>query len=431
MRAVVVGSGAGGATTACELAKNGFEVTLLEAGKPFSPLSHKVSWFSPLRGSFLIKDEKAIKRVFSHYGVTRSDEDMVIFRGLTEGGCTSISCGCMIKATNGLNEIGLDLSAEFAEIEQALKITTTPKEKWRPLTQLMYEKAQQLGLSPQPTPKVVDFSKCVGCGYCELGCDTGAKWDSRRLYQEQLGKGITLKTDVKVEKVLLEGNRATGVLTSKGQQISADVVVLSAGGIGTAQILKASGLPARDNLWVDVVLTVGGVLKGSRMLEEAPMAWYIKEENYILSPYFDLLSYWFYKPWKNVGAEDRVGMMIKLADSAQGTVNADGTVTKSLTPKDKQNLSKAKAQAKQIMQAAGVSGPFVDGMIHGGHLGGTVPLTKTDVASMHPSWLPRNLWVADLSLLPQSQGLPAMLTTMALSLKVARKILQEKGENKN
>jgi choline dehydrogenase-like flavoprotein len=80
------------------------------------------------------------------------------------------------------------------------------------------------------------------------------------------------------------------------------------------------------------------------------------------------------------------------------------------------------------MEASGVSGPFVDGMIHGGHLGGTVPLTKDDVATMHPSWLPRDLWVADLALMPRSQGLPTMLTAAALSLRVARKIVEEKGK---
>jgi len=44
------------------------------------------------------------------------------------------------------------------------------------------------------------------------------------------------------------------------------------------------------------------------------MAWVVKREHYILSPYFDLLSYWFHKPWKKVPLEKRVGMMIKLAD---------------------------------------------------------------------------------------------------------------------
>jgi choline dehydrogenase-like flavoprotein len=429
MKAVVVGSGAGGAVAARELALNGFEVIILETGKPFSPLTHKVSWLSSFRGSWLLKDENSIKRVFPHYGVTRASHDLAIFRGVTEGGCTSISCGNMMRAENGLKEIGLDLSPEFEEIEKNLTIATIPRERWRPLTQQMYDKAEQLGHTPKPTPKVDDLSKCIGCGYCELGCITGAKWDSRRVYKEFLGKGISLLTNMTVEKVLLDGNRACGVQVSHGssaQKINADVVVLSAGGIGTAQILRASDLPAKKNLWVDVVLTVGGSLKDSRMLKEPPMAWFIKKDNYILSPYFDLLSFWFHKPWKDVSMQDRVGMMIKLADTEQGFVSADGAVTKSLTKADFETLDKAKVIAKEIMEASGVTGPFVDGMIHGGHIGGTVPLTKNDVETMHPSWLPRDLWVADLSLMPRSQGLPTMLTASALSLRVSRKIVHEK-----
>ncbi|HXX86998.1 MAG TPA: FAD-dependent oxidoreductase [Candidatus Acidoferrum sp.] len=432
MKAIVVGSGAGGAVAARELAQNGFEVTILEAGKQFSPLSHKVSWLSSLRGSWFIKDENSINHVFPQYRVTRTSQDLVVFRGVTEGGCTSVSCGNMVRAENGLKEIGLDLSAEFEEIEKTLAINPVPRERWRPLTQQMYDKAEQLGYVPKATPKVDDLSKCVGCGYCELGCITGAKWDSRRIYKDYLGNGIQLLTNTAVQKVLLEGNRARGVLvshSSSAERINADVVVLSAGGIGTAQILRASDLPTTDNLWVDVVLTVGGVCKNSRMLNEPPMAWFIKKDNYILSPYFDLLSYWFHKPWKNVPAEDRVGMMIKLADTEQGTVAADGTVTKSLTEADRESLDKARTEAKDIMTASGVKGPFVDGMVHGGHLGGTVPLTKEDVETMHPSWLPQNLWVADLSLMPRSQGLPTMLTTAALALRVAKRIEEQKHAN--
>jgi choline dehydrogenase-like flavoprotein len=431
MKAIVVGSGAGGAVAARELARNGVEVTLLEAGKPFSPLTHKVSWLSSLRGSWFLKDESSIKRVFPHYGVNRASEDLAIFRGITEGGCTSISCGNMVRAENGLKEIGLDLSAEFEEIEQSLTIAPIPRERWRPLTQQMFDKAEQLGFSPKPTPKVGDLNKCVGCGHCVLGCITGAKWDSRQVYKDYLGKGISLFTNTNVQKVLLEGKRASGVLVSHGkstEKINADIVVLSAGGIGTAQILRSSNLPVSDTLWVDIVLTVGGVSKDSKMLNEPPMAWFSKKDNYILSPYFDLLSFWFHKPWKDVSMQDRVGMMIKLADVEQGTVSADGTITKSLTNPDIESLEKAKTEAKQIMEASGVTGPFVDGMIHGGHHGGTVPLTKADVETMHPSVLPLDLWVADLSLMPRSQGLPAMLTTSALSLRVARKIAKEKNK---
>ncbi len=429
MKAIVVGSGAGGATAAHELASKGFEVTILEAGQPFSPLTHKVSWLSPLRGTWLLKDENSIKKVFPHYQVTRSSDELVIFTGVTEGGSTSISCGNMVRAEQGLKEIGLDLTPEYEEIELTITINPIPREKWRPLTQRMLDEAQKMGYDPMPTPKVVDLEKCVGCGFCELGCATGAKWDSRRVFKDILGKGVSIKTGLKVKKVIFEGNRTKGVLVSNGRsetRVDADIVVLSAGGVGTAQILKASNLPARDNLWVDVVLTVGGISKNARMLSEPPMAWFIKQESYILSPYFDILSYWFHKPWKDVDLENRVGMMIKLADSEQGIVAADGTVIKALTDIDRKNLENAKVKAKAIMEASGVEGPFVDGMIHGGHLGGTVPLMKEDVSTMHPSWLPDDLWVADLSLLPRSQGLPTMLTAAALALRVAKRIEETK-----
>ena len=113
MKAIVVGSGAGGATVAYELANKGFEVTILEAGKPFSPLTHKISWLSPLRGTWLLKDTNSIKTVFPHYQVTRSSDDLVIFTGVTEGGSTSISCGNMVRAEHGLNEIGLRFNSRI------------------------------------------------------------------------------------------------------------------------------------------------------------------------------------------------------------------------------------------------------------------------------------------------------------------------------
>src|SRR4030042_4055406 len=148
MKALVVGSGAGGARAARELAKNGYEVTILEAGKPFSPLTHKVSWLSSLRGSFLLKDENSVKHVFPHYVVSRASQDLALFRGVTEGGCTSIACGNMVRAENGLKETGWELSREFEEIEKTLTITPIPRERWRPLTQQMYDKAKQLEYTP-------------------------------------------------------------------------------------------------------------------------------------------------------------------------------------------------------------------------------------------------------------------------------------------
>jgi len=77
-------------------------------------------------------------------------------------------------------------------------------------------------------------------------------------------------------------------------------------------------------------------------------------------------------------------------------------------------------------EAYGVEVPLIDGMIHGGNVRGTVPLMKEDISLMHPFWLPDDLWVADISLLPRSQGLPTMLTAAALALRVAKRIEETK-----
>ena len=120
---------------------------------------------------------------------------------------------------------------------------------------------------------------------------------------------------------------------------------------------------------------------------------------------------------------DRVGMMVKLADEADGRVNADGSVEKAVTERDRARLDEAAGMARRVMEEAGVEGPFVRGMLNGGHFGGTVPLGRKDVAAMRPAGMPDGLWVADLSLAPRSEGLPTMLVAAALGLRVARAVV--------
>jgi choline dehydrogenase-like flavoprotein len=428
MKAIVVGSGAGGATAARELSAQGAQVLLLEAGMPFKPFRKSLNWATPLRGAGLLGDERTIGLLFPPLQTVRASDDLVLVRGLTTGGCTSISCGNLVRATAGLAEIGLDLAAEFGELEALLQRQIIPRERWRPVTTRLFRAAETLGLDPLPTPKAVDMERCVSCGLCELGCATGARWDARRFLDDLCAQGGTVQTGAAVEQVLVEGGRARGVLVARGrslERMEADVVVLAAGGLGTPRILRASRLPAHDGLWVDIVLTLGGQLEGAQQLREPPMAWYAQRDGYILSPYVDILSHWFHAPWRGVPLERRVGLMVKLADAADGSVAADGTVRKAVSAHDRERLREAVAMAQQVLQVAGVGGPYVPGMLNGGHLGGTVPLRPEDVPGMRPTGLPEGLWVADLSLLPRSQGLPTILTTAALALRVARRILAQ------
>jgi choline dehydrogenase-like flavoprotein len=426
MKAIIVGSGAGGSTAALELTLKGFEVTVLEAGKPFKPFTRHLTLTEPLRRLGLLGDENTIKRIFPHMDAKRSNSNLVLVRGITTGGSTVISCGNMVRADNGFKELGIDLTPEFEELEERINIRPIPINKWRPLTRRMYDSAKYLGLNPHPTPKAVELQKCSSCGLCEMGCSSGARWDSNQFLDEAIKLGAKLHTSAYVAKVIIDNNRVTGVLIRSGNStkiIKADVVVLAAGGVGTAQILKTSGLDAENKLWVDIVLTLGGVSKGAKQLNEAPMTWYTKHDDFILSPYLDILSHYFHKPWRNVPLNDRVGVMVKLADIEDGTVFPDGHVEKEVTDKDSSKIEGAIHHAKEIMEASGVKGPFVKGMYNGGHLGGTVPLKKEDISSMKPSMLPEGLWVADLSLAPRSQGLPTIMLTAALAMRVCHNII--------
>ncbi len=46
-----------------------------------------------------------------------------------------------------------------------------------------------LGLNPHPTPKAVKLHKCSSCGLCEMGCSTGARWDSNQFLDEAIKLG--------------------------------------------------------------------------------------------------------------------------------------------------------------------------------------------------------------------------------------------------
>jgi len=225
-----------------------------------------------------------------------------------------------------------------------------------------------------------------------------------------------------VHEVVIERGRAVGVVASKGrhrQVHRADLVVLAAGGLGTPDILQESGIECQATLFVDPVLCVAARRAKTLQNRELPMPFIVQQEHFIISPYFDFLSYFFNPTWR-LPAGDIFSLMIKLADTNEGTVCSKGA-GKTLTDIDRARLEDGVKWCKEILRRMGVKDADVfRGTLNAGHPGGMLPLSEKEARTLHHSRLPENLYVADATLLPNSLGNPPILTILALAARIGR-----------
>jgi choline dehydrogenase-like flavoprotein len=428
-RAVVVGSGAGGATAARAL-QGAFDVTVLEAGHEFRPLGRDLARLEQLRASRLFLDERMITALFPPMRVVKDSEGMALVYGIGTGGTTTMAAGNGVRADEALQETGIDLGAEFAALDAVLPISAEHRPLWRPATEGLFAACAGLGLEPWVTPKLVDYRRCTRCGRCVLGCPRGAKWDSRVFLREAEAAGARLETGVRVDRVVVDGGRAAGLSVwrhGRRDYVPADVVVLAAGGLGTPPILQRSGIATQNRLFVDPVLCVAAPWPGARLNAEIPMPFVVERKGYIVSPYFDFLSFFFDRRWLRP-AGDVIALMIKLADSEVGVAGPGRAgsprprVRKGLTARDRRQLREAVELCTQVLTAAGVRRADIFlGACNAGHPGGMLPLDGQERRDMQADHLPDGLYVADATLLPKSLGKPPILTVMALATRVARR----------
>lgn len=424
--AIVVGSGAGGATVAKEL-QGRFDVLVLEAGREFRPLTMSLAVPERLKRLGLLFDERHIRLLFPAMKVQKTARGMVLVRGLGTGGTTTLATANALRFDHGLRALGIDLDEEFAELGREVPVSTAHRARWNETTRRLFSVFEDMGLGPLPMPKMRRRETCGNCGRCVLGCPSGAKWDSREFLRTALDRGARLATGCRVTEVLVENGRATGVVARVGSRrraFAADVVVLAAGGLGTPAILENSGIPCKAGLFVDPVLCVAAPWTAAHQDKDIPMPFVSERGPYILSPYFDHLSYFFNRDWPP-GAGNILSLMIKLADDPCGTVTG-GSVDKDLTPHDTEALGSAVDACVVILSRMGVAkSEMFFGTLNAGHPGGMLPLTRESAKTLRPAGLPANVFLADATLLPEALGKPPILTIMALAKKVASVIRRE------
>lgn len=423
-KAIVIGSGAGGATVARAL-QGKFDVTILEAGKEFRPLTYNLSLLEKLRRTGLFFDEREIQLLFQAMQIRKTAEKMVLVNGIGTGGTTTICTGNALRMDKDLKEIGINLDDEFAELYNEIPISTAHQKRWRPTTRRLFEICEEMGLTPQPTPKMGHYDRCVNCGRCVLGCDHDAKWDSRQFLNDAIGRGAQLITNCQIERIILEKGRATEIVGRKGLSkfvLSADLIVIAAGGLGTPAILQNSGIPCEPKLFVDPVLCVATDWKDALQNKEVSMPFVVQQKHFILSPYFDYLSFFFNKSWR-IPARNILSLMIKLADANEGTIS-NKKIEKPLTDLDKQRLQEGVEICTEILMQFGAKRESIFlGTVNAGHPGGMLPLTEKEAENFHHHVLPENVYVADATLLPKSLGNPPILSIMAMAKRVSKIIL--------
>lgn len=425
--AIVIGTGAGGATIAREL-QGEYQVTILEAGKAFKPLKVPVQFLAKFRKTGLFFDERLVRILIPSMFVRKSAEIVVPY-GIGLGGTTTLSAGNAVRYDGALKGIGIDLDREFEELYKEIPITTDHRKDWPENVEKMYSAFEELGLKPEVMPKFMDAEKCVNCGQCTLGCAYGSKWDTRVWVSEAVKKGARLVTGCKVQRLEIKGGKVTAVegrIGLKKVRYSADVIVLAAGGLGTPIVLEASGIKCEHKLFVDPLFCVAGEIPGFKQDKQMVMPFVSQQDGYIISPYLDHLSLFFDKKWTQP-VDGIVSIMVKMADEETGSVDKK-KLDKEMTEKDRARMEEAIALCRKILVKMGVpEEKQLVGKIGGAHPAGMFPLTENEKETLHSSRLPENLYVADSSLLPKSMGNPPILTIMALAKKIAGIIRQSGG----
>lgn len=246
---VVVGTGAGGAPVAATLAERGFAVLLLEEGALRG------------RGDFDGRPLPSFARMYRRGGLTPALGNGLILvpTGKGVGGTTTINAGTCLRAPpyvlDGWRErLGIDVDADTLEpfyqrVERFLDVGPSDARALGRPAVVMARGAEALGWSHGPLPR--NAPGCDGQGVCCFGCPTAAKRSTDVSYvPAALRAGAQLVTGVRVERVEVQADVATGVVASARTKdgapmtvrVRASAVVLACGTLHTPALLLRQGI---------------------------------------------------------------------------------------------------------------------------------------------------------------------------------------------
>ncbi|MDP9342785.1 MAG: GMC family oxidoreductase N-terminal domain-containing protein [Actinomycetota bacterium] len=269
--AVVVGSGAGGAPVARELARAGWSVAVVEEGDAFS------------REDFTGSDLERMRRLYRDAASTTTvgRPPVLLPIGRAVGGTTVVNSGTCFRTPDhvvaGWGRVyGVDISPEdlvpfYEDVEDTLGVAPVPWEVMGNNGAIAHRGATALGIPGRPIDR--NAEGCHGSGVCALGCPVDGKRGVHLNYLPQsVEAGAQIFARLRANRVVVRGGRAVGVegvvLGEGGRPVgpfrlgARRVVVVAAGAPFTPGILRRSGLRGRTlggNLRIHPATAVAGL----------------------------------------------------------------------------------------------------------------------------------------------------------------------------
>ncbi len=411
---LVVGSGAGGAVTALELARAGLGVCVIEEGPRCDV------------GDYGKGSVEAMRRLYRRRGMTPILGRVPIgyVEGACVGGSTEINSGFWHRTPR---EVLLRWKAQFdlahattGELEphfesaEALLGVSAYASPWPKSTEVFKRGIDAMGWAAQEVPRTAPG--CKSTNACATGCPTGSKQGmSRRIIPEAEQAGARVLSNCSAQLLVRNGGRVTGVIAELRREtgarelvrIDADHVFVCAGPTATPALLRKSGIKHH----------VGDSLRVHPMLKVAAVFPERIDAHAAVLPLLQVKEFWpeislggaFFTPghlamllsdnWLAVGDEmkryrNMASYYVAVRGSGRGSVRPslsdDGAPTSryDLSEEDVINLSKGLARLATLLLAAGATAVYPT--VHG------LPAIRTEVEAIH--WLDERLPRAALSL---------------------------------
>ena len=249
---VIVGSGAGGAPMAAELAEAGFDVVVLEEGG-----YHQTR-------DFTANTSQMVRELYRDGGATIAigNPPIMFQEGRAVGGSTVINGGMSWRTPDDIlarwrDEAGLDdltpkqLEPYYERVERRIHVAPMDEDAIGNDNWLLKKGADAKGW--KIVGNLRNQAHCVGSNRCAFGCPTGAKQSALVSYiPRALHYGARVYADVRVSRITFHGKRATGVIgkSAAGHHVvvRAKLVVAACGAIHTPALLARSGVASRSHM---------------------------------------------------------------------------------------------------------------------------------------------------------------------------------------